>query len=587
MPSLQRPLLIERYVAHDRANSIKGGGLSFVGTSCLLATKYSLNREAISCLNDLQKKQGLMLSIEYTTPNPVWIEVEQAIPSPCGHISALLFFPPKRMYQVWQQSTYVRTYRTNNTSGWETGRWTLVLFNNDGHAQLEVAYSYNEWAYVTAHQCPTDQCEIRTVGKKKNKYRQFHPCSTCQNAFRYWTKWFGAVYNHIHLRPLEQLHFETVHLEQSPLQDKQFRHDTNKIIIVSSIAEFNAQKSKKPIQNGPQQNDSNISQTFQTHITDHKYSLIIERYIANQRATTIKGHQSTSLQLHAQQRSIALERAHKYLWMNSAWLMVEVLRQNKDDEPFHMPTQPIYIELEQLHQLHGQQLAAFSFLPRKEQQWQLSTIDTDGHINFSLFYEWAHSPLQGIWTLAQGYQCAEHQCQLEEIEGIRAYKLCESCQEQITHYISWITIALRMVNGDFQEQIELQEPETIQEIVSRTVNAGNGQTKNITVLHRYKVIRYLDACTHKEKVVQTKRGSWMTGRPYAESEYEVNPHAIIYVQIYPREHDRTYRHERYTNMRGKTQHIEPKPRIQPMTIATFQQLKKIERIIYVVASKFE
>lgn len=79
----------------------------------------------------------------------------------------------------------------------------------------------------------------------------------------------------------------------------------------------------------------------------------------------------------------------------------------------------------------------------------------------------------------------------------------------------------------------------------------------------------------------------MSGKPLAESEYDMNPSAIIYVQIQPREHDRTYKHNRYTYMKEKTQHIDPQTRLQPMTIATFRQLPKLQRITKVFASTFE
>ena len=79
----------------------------------------------------------------------------------------------------------------------------------------------------------------------------------------------------------------------------------------------------------------------------------------------------------------------------------------------------------------------------------------------------------------------------------------------------------------------------------------------------------------------------MSGRPMAESEYEINPNAIIYVQIQPKGYNRTYTHERYTYVRGKTQHVEPGPRLQPMTIAPFRQLKHIQKITRVYASKYD
>jgi hypothetical protein len=151
-----------------------------------------------------------------------------------------------------------------------------------------------------------------------------------------------------------------------------------------------------------------------------------------------------------------------------------------------------------------------------------------------------------------------------------------------------MAIALRMIAGDFQEQVELREPEYILETGTETVRDENtGQIAEKHILHRFRVIRYLDACCYTGQAPQTRRGSWMTGKPLAESEYDVNPHAIIYVQLQPRKHHRTYHHDRFTHMKGKTQHIEPGVRLQPMTIATFRQLKHIQRITRVYASAFE
>jgi hypothetical protein len=58
-------------------------------------------------------------------------------------------------------------------------------------------------------------------------------------------------------------------------------------------------------------------------------------------------------------------------------------------------------------------------------------------------------------------------------------------------------------------------------------------------------------------------------------------------EIQPRDHDRTDKHFPYTRMRGKTQHIDPKPSLQPMTIAAFMQLPRVQRVTRVLASKFE
>lgn len=275
-----------------------------------------------------------------------------------------------------------------------------------------------------------------------------------------------------------------------------------------------------------------------------------------------------------------MARAEKYLWMYSAWLMVEALRLGGDDNPLHIPANPLYIELEQERILYGQHVAAFLFFPKQDQDWILSVLGGDGRTVWSLIYE------KQTWTLPQDYGCPESQCSTQETEHGRVYHLCSLCQQRLGHYTSWIAIALRMLAGDFREQVELQEPEFVLETSTGEMPEDQGNQQRNPQLYRYRVIRYFDACRYTGKSPQTKRGSWMTGRPLAESEYDVNLDALLYVVIFPKEHDRNYRHERFVRMRGKTQRIEPKPRLQPMTIAKFRQLKQRQPITHVLASRY-
>lgn len=192
------------------------------------------------------------------------------------------------------------------------------------------------------------------------------------------------------------------------------------------------------------------------------------------------------------------------------------------------------------------------------------------------------------WTLPHGYVCPQQACQTEEQGDVTTYLLCPTCQDQIYHYTSWITTALRMIHGDFQEEVEVKDPEYVIATISKRVYDNEAkQVKNVKVHYRYRVIRYFDASIAKVTQPHSRRGSWLAGRRLAQDENELDPGAVIYVTIQPKEHDRTYHDERYVNMRGKTQHIAPSPRRQPMTIATFRQLPRVQRVTRVLASKFE
>jgi len=307
-------------------------------------------------------------------------------------------------------------------------------------------------------------------------------------------------------------------------------------------------------------------------------ALLIDRYVRDQKTTSQQG---TAL------------LARKYLWMHSAWLMTEALRHtSEDDAPLRLPTEDVYIELEQPCQVHELPFAACSFLrvsqmSDEKPRWKYDLISLEGKASRSLLYEYDSKTRQGQWTVPMDFSCPKRECRIEETPTGKVYQLCKTCQEQVSYMTSWLTTALRMAAADFQEQVEFQEPEEILETSTYSQqDEQTGLVQEKTLLHRFRIIRYYDACLYHGSSPRTKRGSWMTGRPLAESEYEVNPHAIIYVQIQPRDHDRTYRDERYTYMKGKTQHIDPKPRLQPMTIATFRQLPKIQRITRVYASKY-
>ena len=145
-----------------------------------------------------------------------------------------------------------------------------------------------------------------------------------------------------------------------------------------------------------------------------------------------------------------------------------------------------------------------------------------------------------------------------------------------------------MLHGDFRTQVTLQEPEVITKSGRYTVRKGrNGPTYTIQTSHTFRIIRSFDASVLPSSTSQEKRGSWMRGRPLATGINELNPNAIIYVQIQPEAYDRTYVHNRYTCVKGTVQHVEPGPRLQPMTVAAFQRMGSQQQLTRVKASRYE
>lgn len=280
-------------------------------------------------------------------------------------------------------------------------------------------------------------------------------------------------------------------------------------------------------------------------------------------------------------RIIDARTLDKYLWMQSAWLMADALRHGIASPVLSLPKRGLYIELEHPKPLYHQEAAAFSFTPH-ERCWVFAVLDSSGQAIWSVHYE------QHTWTLPHAYQCPEQQCQTVSDGAGTSYLLCELCQQRINYYTPWLVVALRMIRGDFRTQVALQEPEVMLKSGHYTVREGSdGPTSTIQTSHTFRIIRSFDASALPSSVNQGKRGSWMAGRPLATGVNELNPNAIIYVQIQPEAYDRTYVHDRYTSMKGTVQHVEPGPRLQPMTVAAFQRLGTWQRLTRVAASQYE
>lgn len=284
---------------------------------------------------------------------------------------------------------------------------------------------------------------------------------------------------------------------------------------------------------------------------------------------------------HQDVRILDAQTLDKYLWMQSAWLMADALRQGIASPVLPLPKRALYIELEHPQQLYHQEVAAFSFVPH-EAYWVFAVLDRNGQAVWSIHYE------QHTWMLPRTYQCPEQECRTAVEGAAMNYLLCDLCQQRVNHYLPWLVVALRMIRGDFRTQVTLQEPEVITKSGHNTVREGpDGPISTHRTSHRFRVIRSFDASVLPSSVSLGKRGSWMQGRPLATGVNELNPDAIIYVQIQPEAYDRVYVHARYTSAKGTVQHVEPGPRLQPMTVAAFRRLGSWQRLTRVAASRYE
>lgn len=541
--------------------------------------------------------EGELATEEISFPNhPCWIECLHPIAIAGYARSSFAVFcvratREQRPIHMHGDQAYYRTYLSKSP-------WRLDFVDEHGTRFLRL-FSFpsagkTKWELDTSHICPTQTCRVQGDLPTVQDTSYLQLCAACQSEAEFWRYGSNALLAIAWQQPFVRRHVQpasmTVPLAQqgnpassAPAVQKEAGSDRQLWQGVAPQTPASPpDASARPVAPEPLVHQEKPPPQSVRKPVIVTLSLLIDRYAERHRGT---------------RKQEAVEQANKYLWMQSAWTMTEALRSAiSEDAPLHLPPNHLYIELEQPHQVHGQQFAACSLLhasgnAHEFQHWHYSIIDAAGNTIWSMFYEVDPRKHRGNWTVSKEHTCPEQRCQVENAETGRVFHLCEVCQERATHYTSWLAIALRMLAGDFREQVEVRKPEELLETSTRTVRDKiTGEEREKHVLYRFKVIRYFDACVRRDGQPQTKRGSWMANRPLAESEYEVNPAAIIYVMIQPRKYQRTYRHHRYIHMKGKTQQIDPDVRAQPMTMATFRQLyqfQQVQRITRVSASDYE
>lgn len=519
--------------------------------------------------------------VDIQFPNhPLWIECLHSVPGYTRRTFGVFCFRAdyeKRPFIFSaDQKSYYRTY-------YGKSRWRLDFVNEHGSPFLRLlsenlhVSDKTSWVVEPSHVCPIQMC---VVSNAPPSARIAPPvlCSLCQAEADFWLLQANSLLAVALHQPLKRKQKTTMIIQPASPSTTEKQPSPSHLILNQGTEGDTGIHHPTPITSVSKEEDVPPAAPIQSKPVIIMRALLIDRYTHEQKTT---------------QKQEVVEHARKFLWMQSAWFMTEALRSTaSDDESLRLPTDDIYIELEQPHMIHQQQFAACSFLhipgdERTIQRWQYAVIDNEGKTVWDMFYEYSHTDQYGIWTVPKAYVCPNGACSEEHGETEPLFTLCTSCQERASHHTSWIAVALRMIAGDFQEQVEIREPEEVLETSTKeVVDEMTGEIKQKPILRRFTVIRYYDACRSRSGKPETKRGSWMDDKPFAESEYEVNPNAIIYVQIQPRDHERTYRHDRYVQMRGKTQHIDPKPRLQPMTIATFRQLPKLQEITKVFASEY-
>jgi len=307
------------------------------------------------------------------------------------------------------------------------------------------------------------------------------------------------------------------------------------------------------------------------------------------------------------------------LWMNSAWAMYEALRSpDSRSEESLVPQDHFWIEFETPRQTPVGEMAAFliinrddtdllveidSYLRPHQQQserkkaelqrqyreealaspeaslhwFEIAVVNAEGELSWSVAFTADVEQNIIVWHFARGFDCPTGECKALEQElrdetPSGEIPACPACLHTVEYFQTWMHIAYNMLQGDFQETDEDGQDETIvvnEEIEERDPSRpSRSLTRRLP--HRMRVVRF-DACM-KRKPAQDrgKRGAWMAGRPVVEGEYEADENAVIFVQMQYREHERTFRHERYKAAKDTTRSFPANIRPQQMTVRDYK-----------------
>lgn len=360
--------------------------------------------------------------------------------------------------------------------------------------------------------------------------------------------------------------------------------------------------------------------------------LLIEKALEHAKlsaATALMQHHIGIESAVALQAVVALEQAKEVIWMRSALTMCEALRQGVDVEheicfipmeqqhhwfvferPLHTPAGetaglfvsyrsdiPSFVEAsKRVVQLVGRRgvehtpafkrlLAEGNAIRPTELQWKISAIDPEGRSLFQFLLVQTPQGESG-WSFEATRRCPFGECRVEDAH-IRA---CPRCTQTVGFWLSWTSIAYRMLQGEFAETPEETQPEYITQTATRLEPAAKSWEKPEVrrVQHTMQVIRF-DACVRPRQAM-THRGSWIAGRrSVSEDEaMEADPGAILYLKIDQAGHTRTFRSDRYKAARGQSRHFQATTTRRPVTVAYLLRKRAgAKSLTQIIASKYQ
>lgn len=180
-------------------------------------------------------------------------------------------------------------------------------------------------------------------------------------------------------------------------------------------------------------------------------------------------------------------------------------------------------------------------------------------------------------------------------EQSRISSPCSHCKATYVLTLSWIFIALQMLDGVYQQTPPADEegqpsaPSEIRIVTETREEPAEQSWKTPRIhqkQHRMQVLRF-DACLKPQyRVARHPRGSWLAGRPIEEAvRADLDPGAVVYVdRSYG--YERTYSADRYkkSGLQGKKQHIQVPRRRVPVTVGALLATRRTR--VHVRASAY-
>lgn len=195
----------------------------------------------------------------------------------------------------------------------------------------------------------------------------------------------------------------------------------------------------------------------------------------------------------------------------------------------------------------------------------------DGRILWATGFSHVQGALQRVsFTETPFYRCPRCYVPSEALTSDE-YSLCPLCAETLAQWVGWLRASFAVLSGAFQEQEREQEPAQIVEtcLVKEPRADKPNKFHEVQREHRYRYVAF-DACVRRKAtpVAQSDdtQHDGSAGRSWLSAALEVDPESVVYVPHMIAAFEREYRAERYVNVRGQRQQVQPHRKRVPVKL---------------------